>query len=187
MRPNTRMVYLESPGSQTMEMQDVPAIAAAAKANGAIVAIDNTWSAGHFFKPLAKGCDISIQAATKYIVGHSDAMLGVVTTTEELWETYRQTYEGIGLFAGPDDNYLALRGLHTLAVRLDRHMANALIVAEWLRERPEVEAVLCSQVPRLITVATELSNRPMLPCWVRPTPNSSVWPVGRSIFKPPTI
>ncbi|MFO1089711.1 MAG: cystathionine beta-lyase [Hyphomicrobiales bacterium] len=147
MRPNTRMVYLESPGSQTMEMQDVPAIAAAAKANGAIVAIDNTWSAGHFFKPLAKGCDISIQAATKYIVGHSDAMLGVVTTTEELWETYRQTYEGIGLFAGPDDNYLALRGLHTLAVRLDRHMANALIVAEWLRERPEVEAVLYPALP----------------------------------------
>jgi cystathionine beta-lyase len=138
----TRMVYCESPGSQTMEVQDVPAIAAAAKAKGVLTAIDNTWSAGHFFKPFAAGCDVSIQAATKYIVGHSDAMLGAVTVSEEHWPAYRHAYEQMGLFAGPDDNFLALRGLHTLAVRLDRHQQNALAVAAWLRDRPEVEAVL---------------------------------------------
>jgi cystathionine beta-lyase len=143
----TRMVYCESPGSQTMEVQDVRAIAAAARAHGAIVAIDNTWSAGHFFKPFAAGCDVSIQAATKYIVGHSDAMLGVVTVSEEHWPAYRHAYEQMGLFAGPDDNFLALRGLHTLAVRLDRHQQNALAVASWLRGRPEVEAVLYPALP----------------------------------------
>jgi cystathionine beta-lyase len=141
------MVYCESPGSQTMEMQDVPAIAVAAKAKGALCVIDNTWSAGHFFKPFAAGCDISIQAATKYIVGHSDAMLGAVTVSEEHWPAYRHAYEQIGLFAGPDDNFLALRGLHTLAVRLDRHQENALAVASWLRDRPEVEAVLYPALP----------------------------------------
>jgi cysteine-S-conjugate beta-lyase len=143
----TRMVYCESPGSQTMEVQDVPAIAAAARAHGAIVAIDNTWSAGHFFKPFAAGCDVSIQAATKYIVGHSDAMLGVVTVSEEHWPAYRHAYEQMGLFAGPDDNFLALRGLHTLAVRLDRHQESALAVASWLTTRPEVEAVLYPALP----------------------------------------
>jgi cystathionine beta-lyase len=143
----TRMVYCESPGSQTMEVQDVPAIAAAARAKGALCVIDNTWSAGHFFKPFAAGCDVSIQAATKYIVGHSDAMLGAVTVSEEHWPAYRQAYEQMGLFAGPDDNYLALRGLHTLAVRLDRHQQNALAVASWLKERPEVEAVLYPALP----------------------------------------
>ncbi len=144
---HTRMVYCESPGSQTMEVQDVPAIAAAAKAKGVLTAIDNTWSAGHFFKPFAAGCDISIQAATKYIVGHSDAMLGAVTVSEEHWPAYRHAYEQMGLFAGPDDNFLALRGLHTLAVRLDRHQQNALAVAAWLRDRPEVEAVLYPALP----------------------------------------
>jgi cystathionine beta-lyase len=142
MRPNTRVVYCESPGSQTMEVQDVPAIAAAAHGHGAIVILDNTWGAGHYFKAFAMGCDVSIQAATKYIVGHSDAMLGTVTCNEATWGQFKEAYETMGLFAGPDDMYLALRGLRTLDVRLERHMRSAITVAEWLRGRPEVETVL---------------------------------------------
>jgi cysteine-S-conjugate beta-lyase len=141
-KPNTKVVYCESPGSQTMEVQDVPAIAAAAHAAGAIAMIDNTWGAGHFFKAFAHGCDISIQAATKYIVGHSDAMLGSVVCNEKTWPQFKDMYETMGLFAGPDDMYLALRGLRTLDVRLERHQKNATAVAEWLRERDEVETVL---------------------------------------------
>jgi cystathionine beta-lyase len=142
MRPNTRVVYCESPGSQTMEVQDVPAIAAAAHAGGAIVILDNTWGAGHYFKAFAMGCDVSIQAATKYIVGHSDAMLGTVTCNATTWGQFKEAYETMGLFAGPDDMYLALRGMRTLDVRLERHMRSAIAVAEWLRGRPEVETVL---------------------------------------------
>jgi cysteine-S-conjugate beta-lyase len=141
-KPNTKVVYCESPGSQTMEIQDVPAIAAAAHAAGAIAMIDNTWGAGHFFKAFAHGCDVSIQAATKYIVGHSDAMLGSVVCNEQTWPQFKDMYETMGLFAGPDDMYLALRGLRTLDVRLERHQKNATAVAEWLRGRDEVETVL---------------------------------------------
>jgi cysteine-S-conjugate beta-lyase len=139
---NTRVVYCESPGSQTMEVQDVPAIAAAAHAAGAIAMIDNTWSGGHFFKAFAHGCDVSIQAATKYIVGHSDAMLGSVVCNERCWPQFKDAYEMMGMFAGPDDMYLALRGLRTLDVRMERHQRNALAVAEWLREQNAVETVL---------------------------------------------
>lgn len=142
MRPNTRVVYCESPGSQTMEVQDVPAIAEAAHAKGAVVMLDNTWGAGHYCKAFAMGCDVSIQAATKYLVGHSDAMLGTVTCNAATWERFKDSYETTGLFAGPDDMYLALRGMRTLDVRLERHMRSALTVAEWLRGRPEVETVL---------------------------------------------
>ena len=141
-QPNTRVIYCESPGSQTMEVQDIPAIAAAAHAAGAICVADNTWGAGHYFKSFDHGCDISIQAATKYIVGHSDAMLGTVTCNEATWERFKDSYEGMGLFAGPDDMYLALRGLRTVDVRLERHMKSAIAVAEWLRGRDEVETVL---------------------------------------------
>jgi cysteine-S-conjugate beta-lyase len=141
-RSNTKVVYCESPGSQTMEVQDVPAIAAAAHAAGALAMIDNTWAAGHFFKAFAHGCDVSIQAATKYIVGHSDAMLGSVVCNEAAWPRFKETYETMGLFAGPDDMYLALRGLRTLDVRLERHQKNATAVAEWLREHDSVETVL---------------------------------------------
>jgi cysteine-S-conjugate beta-lyase len=141
-RKNTRVVYCESPGSQTMEVQDVPAIAAAAHKNGAIAMIDNTWGAGHFFKAFDHGCDVSIQAATKYIVGHSDAMLGSVVCNQATWPQFKDAYETMGLFAGPDDMYLALRGLRTLDVRLERHQRNAIAVAEWLRGRPEVDTVL---------------------------------------------
>jgi cystathionine beta-lyase len=142
MRPNTRVVYCESPGSQTMEVQDIPAIAEAAKKRGAVVMIDNTWSAGHYFKAFEMGCDVSIQAATKYLVGHSDAMLGTVTCSAGTWEQFKDSYETMGLFAGPDDMYLALRGIRTLDARLERHMRSALAVAEWLRGRPEVDTVL---------------------------------------------
>lgn len=142
MRPNTRVVYCESPGSQTMEVQDVPAIAKAARKAGAIVMVDNTWSGGHFFNAFNHGCDISIQAATKYIVGHSDAMLGTVVCNEATWPRFMEAYETMGMFAGPDDMYLGLRGLRTLDVRLRRHEESTLAVADWLRGRAEVETVL---------------------------------------------
>jgi cysteine-S-conjugate beta-lyase len=142
LRPTTRVVYCESPGSQTMEVQDVPAIAAVAHKAGAIVMLDNTWSGGHYFKAFAHGADVSIQAATKYLVGHSDAMLGVVTCNKQTWDQFHDAYGNMGMFAGPDDMYLALRGMRTLDVRLERHMKSALDLAEWLRARPEVETVL---------------------------------------------
>lgn len=141
-KPNTRVVYCECPGSQTMEMQDIPQIADAAHAVGAIVMVDNTWSGGHFFKAFEKGCDVSVQAATKYIVGHSDAMLGTVVCNKATWPQFKEAFETMGLFAGPDDMYLGLRGLRTLDVRMQRHMESATQMAEWLRARPEVETVL---------------------------------------------
>lgn len=141
-RPNTKVVYCESPGSQTMEVQDVPAIAEVAHKRGCIVITDNTWGAGHYFKAFEHGCDVSIQAATKYLVGHSDAMMGSVTCNKETWPQFRDAYENLGQFAGPDDMYLTLRGIRTLDVRLDRHMKSATQVAEWLRGRPEVDTVL---------------------------------------------
>jgi cystathionine beta-lyase len=141
-RSNTRVVYAESPGSQTMEVQDIPAIAEAARKAGCVMILDNTWSAGHYFKAFEHGCDVSIQAATKYLVGHSDAMMGTVTCNAETWPQFKDAYEEMGMFAGPDDMYLTLRGIHTLDVRLERHMKNAIAVAEWLRARDEVETVL---------------------------------------------
>lgn len=142
MRPNTSVVYLEAPGSQTFDMQDVPAIAGAAKAKGAVVMIDNTWGTPFFFKPFDHGCDISIHAATKYIVGHSDAMLGAVTYTEEVADSVRDMAGWQGVFASPDDTYLGARGMRTLAVRLKQHQENALAMCDWLLSRPEVDRVL---------------------------------------------
>ncbi len=141
-QPNTRVVYCECPGSQTMEMQDIPAIAKAAHSKGAHVMCDNTWSGGYYFKAFEHGCDVSVQAATKYIVGHSDAMLGTVVCNEATWPQFKEAFETMGLFAGPDDMYLGLRGLRTIDVRLQRHQESALAVAQWLRARPEVETVL---------------------------------------------
>lgn len=142
MIPGTRMIFLESPGSRTMEMSDVPAIAAAGHDAGALVVIDNTWAAARFFDAFAAGCDISVMAATKYIVGHSDAMLGAVTVTEALAGRFLKAYEELGQCAGPDDIYLALRGLRSLDARLERHQRNGLVVAEWLGGRPEVAEIL---------------------------------------------
>lgn len=147
LQPNTRIVYAESPGSQTMEIQDIPAIAAAAKKHGALTIFDNTWSAGYFFKPFDHGCDISIMSASKYVGGHSDLMMGAVTCSEATWPRFKEAFGTLGQFAGPDDMYLALRGLHTLEVRLERHMKNALEMAEWFASRPEVKQVLHPALP----------------------------------------
>ncbi|MCP5081632.1 MAG: cystathionine beta-lyase [Alphaproteobacteria bacterium] len=146
-KDNTKLVYTECPGSQTMEVQDIPAIVEAAHAKGILVSTDNTWSAGHYFKAFAHGCDISVQAGTKYIVGHSDAMLGTITVTEELWPTLDRYWQLIGSCAGPDDIYLGQRGLRTLDVRLERHMKNTIEIASWLQERDEVERVMYPALP----------------------------------------
>ena len=146
-QPNTRVVYVESPGSQTFEIQDVPAIAEAAHKAGAIVILDNTWATPLFFKPFDHGVDISIQAATKYIVGHSDAMLGLITTTKDLYIPTRTVVRQLGYTAGGDDAYLGLRGLRTLDVRLRRHFESGVQVAEWLQGRREVAQVLHPALP----------------------------------------
>ncbi|HEY3908659.1 MAG TPA: cystathionine beta-lyase [Stellaceae bacterium] len=147
MRPNTRVVYVESPGSLTFEVQDVPAIAAAAHAAGAKVLMDNTWASPLLFPSFARGVDVSIHAATKYIVGHSDVMLGAVITTEEMYLPVRMMAANLGHCAAPDDAYYALRGLRTLSVRLERHQKNALKVARWLQTRPEISRVLYPALP----------------------------------------
>ncbi|MBT3238251.1 MAG: cystathionine beta-lyase [Rhodospirillaceae bacterium] len=139
---NTRVIFLESPGSLTFEMQDVPAIVAAAKARGIITIMDNTWAAGYFFRPLEHGVDVSLQAGTKYIGGHSDLMMGTITTTEEAFTAVKRECSVIGLHAAPDDCYLALRGIRTLAARLARHQESALKIAQWMQGRDEVAQVL---------------------------------------------
>ncbi|MEP3245043.1 MAG: cystathionine beta-lyase [Sneathiella sp.] len=141
-RPNTRIVFVESPGSQTFEMQDIPAIAEMAHKAGAIVVMDNTWASPLYYKPFEHGVDVSIQAGTKYIVGHSDVMMGTVTTTKEYWDTLQAGANLSGQTAGPDDVYLAQRGLRTLSVRLKQHMENGIRIAEWLKGRDEVHSVL---------------------------------------------
>ena len=146
-RPNTRAVYLESPGSLTFEVQDVPAIARAAHERGALVVIDNTWATPLYFKAFEHGVDLSVQSATKYIVGHSDAMLGTVTATKEAWPRLKATTYDLGQTAGPDDVYFAQRGLRTLAVRLRQHWENGVALAEWLLRQPEVERVLHPALP----------------------------------------
>ncbi|HEV2748937.1 MAG TPA: cystathionine beta-lyase [Gemmatimonadales bacterium] len=146
-RPNTRVVFLESPGSVTFEVQDVPAIAAAAHAAGLTVVMDNTWATPYYFAAFAHGVDVSIQAATKYVAGHSDLMMGTITTTEALYDRVRSTVAELGHCVGGDDAYLALRGLRTLGVRLERHQRNAFRVAEWLRTRPEVARVHYPALP----------------------------------------
>ncbi|WP_298372737.1 cystathionine beta-lyase [Azospirillum sp.] len=143
LRPNTRVVFLESPGSLTFEIQDVPAIAKAAKTVGAVVMIDNTWATPLFFRPFEHGVDVSIHAATKYMVGHADAMLGIIVCRDEAtWTTVKKTATRFGACAGPDDLFLGLRGLRTLSVRLKQHQESALILADWLAARPEVSRVL---------------------------------------------
>jgi cystathionine beta-lyase len=141
-RPNTRAVFVEAPGSQSMEIQDIPAIAAAAHGQGATVLMDNTWATPLYFDAFAKGVDLSIQAGTKYIGGHSDIMFGTVSANAATWPKLKDTAGMLGLCAGPDDVYLALRGLRTLAVRLGRHYDSALRIARWLAARPEVLRVL---------------------------------------------
>jgi cystathionine beta-lyase len=141
-RPNTVLVYLESPGSLTFEVQDVPAIVKAAKARGLKTLLDNTWAAPLFLKPLALGVDVDIISATKYIVGHSDAMMGIAVCTEESFLPVRNAATEIGNHAAPDDCYLALRGLRSAGVRMRQHQAQGLALARFLAAQPEVECVL---------------------------------------------
>jgi cystathionine beta-lyase len=148
LRSNTRLVWCESPGSITMEVQDVPAIVEAAHRHGALVVMDNTWAAGIYFDAFAHGIDVTMQALTKYIGGHSDLLLGSVTVRDAaIYERLGQTHQGLGFAASPDDCSLALRGMKTLAVRLKAVEQSALALAEWLRERPEVELVLHPALP----------------------------------------
>ena len=142
LRPNTRAVYLETPGSLSFEMQDVTAIAEAAHAKGAIVLTDNTWASPFYYRPLDFGVDLSIQAGTKYIGGHSDVMLGTVSANSAHLASLKETVRLSGLCVGPDDVFLGLRGFRTLAVRLDRHYKSGLAVARWLEQRPEVLRML---------------------------------------------
>jgi cystathionine beta-lyase len=143
----TRVVFAESPGSQTFEVQDVPALAKAAHEAGAVMILDNTWATPLYFKPFAHGVDVSVQAATKYLVGHADAMLGVVTATEQAFPALYRTHEELGLCPGPEDVYLGLRGLRSLGVRLERHQKSARELARWLAERPEVARVIHPALP----------------------------------------
>jgi cystathionine beta-lyase len=146
-RPNTRVLFLESPGSHTFEMQDVPLLADVARARGAVSLIDNTWATPLYFQPLAHGVDVSIHAATKYICGHSDIIMGTVTSNAAAWPRLRETIQHYGLTTSPDDVYLAHRGLHTMAARLAQHTATAGKLIEWLQAQPEVARVLYPPLP----------------------------------------
>jgi len=146
-RPSTRVIFLESPGSLTFEVQDVPAICAVARARGIVTLMDNTWATPLYCKPLALGVDVSIQAATKYVVGHSDAMLGAITASESAWPRVKAAHGELGHSAAPDDVYLAQRGLRTMAVRLARHWETGVRLAEWVARQPEVERVLHPALP----------------------------------------
>lgn len=146
-RPNTKVIYLESPGSLTFEVQDIPAITEVARRRGVTTIIDNTWGTPFYFKPFSHGVDVSVQAATKYIVGHSDAMMGLVTATKEAWPKLRATTNELGQSAGPDDVYLAQRGLRTMAVRLKQHWETGVQLAQWVARQPEVQRVLHPALP----------------------------------------
>ncbi len=143
----TRAIFVESPGSLTFEVQDVPGICAVARERGLVTLLDNTWATPLLFPAIAAGVDFTILACTKYVVGHSDVMLGSVTTTEEHWPFLCETSRMLGQHVGPDDAFLALRGLRTLDVRLKRHEANALEVARWLKEQPQVAKVIHPAFP----------------------------------------
>ena len=146
-RPETRLIYMESPGSGTFDVMDVPAIVAVDKARGIATAIDNTWATPLLFRSLEHGVDVSIHSATKYIVGHSDAMLGVITTNAECSDAVRRSTQDLGACAGIEECNLGLRGLRTLEVRLGRHEASALALAEFLAGQPKVARVLHPALP----------------------------------------
>ncbi len=146
-RPNTRVVHTESPGSLTFEVQDIPAIANAAHAAGAIVTHDSTWASPLYFKPIKHGVDVSIHSITKYIGGHSDLMMGIIAANDATYRRVRHSCGLLGQCAGPDDIFLALRGLRTLGARMARHQAGALRVANWLQERDEVAQVRYPALP----------------------------------------
>ena len=147
MKPNTRAVYLENPGSITFEVQDFPAIAKVARDRGAAVIHDNTWATGVFFRSFDHGADLVIQAATKYPGGHSDVLIGAVVANERLWPQLRDTTRDLGQNASPDDLFLALRGMRTLDVRLRQHEKSALEIARWVQRQPAVKRVLHPALP----------------------------------------
>ncbi|EEE42946.2 cystathionine beta-lyase [Roseibium alexandrii] len=140
-KPNTTAVFTEAPGSLTFEMQDIPAIAAAAHEIDATVLMDNTWASPLYCQPIAFGVDLSIQAGTKYIVGHSDVMLGTIAASEKAWHKLDTLHGAMGSHVGPDDVYLGLRGLRTLSVRLERHQKNTAVVLDWLKTQPAIGAI----------------------------------------------
>ena len=146
-QPNTKAVFVEAPGSLSFEMQDIPAIAAVAREKGATVLMDNTWATPLYFRAFEKGVDLSIQAGTKYIGGHSDIMFGCVSANAKTLPALKTVMQQTGLCVGPDDMFLALRGLRTMAVRLARHHESGLAVARWLEQRPEVLRVLHPALP----------------------------------------
>ncbi len=146
-RSDTKLIYLESPGSLTFEVQDVPAIVRVARARAALTVMDNTWATPLLFRPLEHGVDLSLCAATKYLVGHSDAMLGTVSGRRELFERVKTVANHTGNCPGSEEVYLGLRGLRTLAVRIKRHGESALRIARWLQQRPEVARVLYPALP----------------------------------------
>ncbi|TJX38186.1 MAG: cystathionine beta-lyase, partial [Mesorhizobium sp.] len=146
-KPNTKVVFTESPASNTFEVQDIPAIAKAAHAAGAIVMMDNTWATPLYFRPLDHGVDISIHAATKYPAGHSDVLLGTVSANEACWKQLYESFCTLGCCAGPDDVYQVLRGLRTMGVRLDHHQRSALAIASWLEGQAGVARVLHPALP----------------------------------------
>lgn len=147
MQPNTRAVLAESPGSLTFEIQDIPALAAAAHASGARLIVDNSWASPLYHKPLSLGADIVIHAATKMFVGHSDAMAGTISTTEEAWADVERVRALLGFFASGDDAYLVARGLRTLAIRMKEHQNRALEIAQWLEGQEGVTSVLHPALP----------------------------------------
>ena len=146
-RANTKLVYMESPGSLTFEVQDVPAIVAVAHERGALVLLDNTWATPLFFRAFDHGVDVSVHAATKYIGGHSDVLLGVIVGSEAVMPTLHRLWTDMGVTASSDDCFLGLRGLRTLPTRLARQQESALKIAHWLRSRPEVAEVLYPALP----------------------------------------
>jgi cystathionine beta-lyase len=146
-RPTTRVLVLEAPGSHSFEMQDVPLLAGIARAHGAVSMIDNTWATPLHFQPLKHGVDLSIHAATKYICGHADVLMGTVTANERAWPQLKQMIAALGQCASPDDVYLAHRGLHTMAARLAQHEATARTLIAWFQRQPEVERVLWPALP----------------------------------------
>lgn len=146
-KPNTKLVFTESPGSLTFEVQDLPAIAEAAHAKGALVLFDNTWATPLYFDGLGHGADVVIHAVTKYIGGHSDLMMGAAIANEKAWPRLQRATFMLGHCVAPDDVYLAARGLRTLAVRMDKHQENGLKLAKWLTARPEVDRILHPAFP----------------------------------------
>ncbi|MPR07500.1 cystathionine beta-lyase [Microvirga tunisiensis] len=146
-KPNTRLVHLEAPGSNTFEMQDIPAIAAVAHRHDAVVTMDNTWATPLYFRPLDFGVDVSIQASTKYPAGHADILMGTASANARRWRRLKHVHGELGICGAPDDAYQVLRGLRTMGVRLERHQKSALAIAEWLEARDDVARILYPALP----------------------------------------